>query len=143
MHGRPFIQWLLFSLVWLLLLFPLYLITRSGVQQQPEQASTEETVLTWISLTCSSEPQYIKLLQDDRILWAVEKPGQHEFNHPLQMMVDDYGMDFRLQAAFASDLTALEVSMLPDGRDPASVTLWTEQGSMDESVEFTWESAHD
>lgn len=136
MRGRPFIQWLMFVAVWLLLVIPVWRVTRpSAHAARAGGAADDAEALTWISVRFSAVPSYFAIRQEDRMLWEEDAPDDVRFEKAVGVMVDAYGVELLFSAILPDAETAVEITLEPSEGRRQSRTVWG-RGEIEEPVSF-------
>lgn len=139
MQGKPVIQWLLFSLVWLLLLVPVVYVTRTNASASRPESTASESLPVWLSVRFSSQPASFSIRQDDRVVMAETHPAVMAFDREVTITIDEFGAELMLIAELPETDTAIELVVEPDGLSRETRTLWL-SGSVEESISFHWGS---
>jgi len=139
MQGKPIIQWLLFSLIWLLLLVPVIYVTRTHATASRPEQTVSESLPVWLSVRFSSQPTSFSIRQDDRVVWAEGDPDGKSFDREVTITIDEFGAELMLSAELPEVDTAIELVVEPDGLPRITRTLWL-SGSVEEAITFRWES---
>jgi len=138
MRGNPVIQWLLFSVVWLLLLIPVIRVTRHAVSATVSSAGERtEHQAVWLSLQFSSTPRSFSIRQGDEVIWTDTEPADRFVERMLPMAMDTFGLEITLVADLPDSESAVEVAVEPDGLNRRTRTLWV-SGLVEESISFFW-----
>ncbi len=137
MQGKPYIQWLMFSLAWLLLLVPVIYVTRANTSSSRPEQTASESLPVWLSVRFSSQPSSFSIRQDDRVVWSEPYPDVLVFDQEVSITIDEFGVELMLIAELPETDTAIEVVVEPDGLPRVSRTLWL-SGSVEESIPFRW-----
>jgi hypothetical protein len=138
MRGRPLLQWFVFVAVWLLLLIPIFLVTRPVTGAAKSNAAAPlATEPSWVSLRFSSDPVSFAIHQDDQIIWSEEKASGRFFEKAIPLNLDPDGVEFVVSARVPEIETAIEVTFESSGRPLRHFTIWGE-GEIDETISFSW-----
>jgi len=138
MRGKPLIQWIAFTALWMLLLIPVLRVTRQTAPAAvPSTAPAGERVAVWLSLRFSNDPESFGVYQGQELLWAEARPEGRMFERQVSMILDSSGAEINLVAALADEEHAVEVALEPEGFPRRSRTLWV-TGPVDDPFVFSW-----
>ncbi|HMP89807.1 MAG TPA: hypothetical protein PJ991_06380 [Kiritimatiellia bacterium] len=138
MRGKPFIQWLVFSAFWLLLLIPISRIAgSSAVSREETIRRPSEKIPVWLTVRFSTPPQSLSVYQENALVWEEENPDGRVFERQVELLKDAFGLEIRLVAKLSDEESAVEVSVEPDGLPRRFRTLWVE-GPVDDPFRFSW-----
>jgi hypothetical protein len=142
MRGRPILQGLLFGIVWLLLWWPIWAVTRDvpvAAESETQAAAAadvaQETV--WLGLRFSALPRSFVVEQNGRELWRELAPAGHQHESQVPVIVDEFGIELHVLADLPEGEAALEVTLESSDRPRRARTLWVD-GPVDEWVAFSW-----
>lgn len=141
MRGRPFIEWLVFAILWMALLWPISALTgrRETRPAIAQGAGERRTADTWAALRFSSPPVRFAVRQGDRLLWEGRGAYRHEAS--IRPEAFDARLDLWLDVewAEAAPSRAVAFTLEPDGRPSRSQTLWCDDVPRWEGVvSFVW-----
>lgn len=137
MQGKPFIQWLLFALLWMLLLVPIVRVTRATATARAPETAVTTAIPVWLSVRFSALPDSFTVRQGDQVLMSETNPSEQLFDRETRMAIDEFGAELTLIAELPDTDTAVEIVVEPDGLPRQSRTLWL-SGSVEEVVSFPW-----
>ncbi len=78
MRGKPLIEWLCFTVCWLILLIPLIGITKTKPATFPPPMGSSAVSLSeyWFSFESTDSPERIEWRVGSNTLWQIREPGE-------------------------------------------------------------------
>jgi len=141
MRDRPIMEWCIFIMLWLILLWPLSALTgQRAPEQMPVVQQAQEATATWAVMRFSTEPQSFKLQQNGKTIWEGIPPIAQEVRRELELVIHENRVECILYVEWpdVAGLKAVEVSFEPSARESRSCTLWQSGVSNVEVVTFKW-----
>jgi len=136
-RGRPVIQWIVFAILWAFLLYPLIRVTTGSARTNSPVVDASETIPTWVNIRFSNLPKALEIRQINKSLWLADQPEELEHEQVLPIMFEELGAEFMLKATLSDVITAIEVTVTPDGFPERSKTIWAD-GDVEEVISFDW-----
>jgi len=144
-RGNPIKEWIIFSILWLVLLIPVIRLTGSRkpkeidtVNQESASASIRATKATAV-IRYTGKPLFINIGQHGKTLYRIEAPPAGETEQRLTLGFEESGVEILLQAEWPDETEhALEIELIVDNLEERKANLWAQQ-KLDELVSFSWE----
>jgi hypothetical protein len=138
MRGRPLVQWALFCLFWLLLLFPMLRVTGSrGVGDAPaeQDRSQAEQRMVWLTWSFSDSPSSASLKWEGELQWDLAEPNETVLQKRAELPWPEYGPELLIRVEWPDARhRAMELLIEPVEGSPVSITRWTESDYVEERV---------
>ena len=144
MRGNPVKEWIIFSILWLLLLIPVMKLT--GSKKHPERTAvqpiaTEDSVRKVEAIAViryTGKPYRFKISQDNRLLSEITSPPQNGTECTLTLHLVDNYVELHLQAQWPDEqMHVFEIELIIDNLDEKKVHCWAQQMA-DEIITFEW-----
>jgi len=148
--GNPVREWGLFSLVWLLLLWPVYKLTVEPIPVQADLGAeptthVEPKIDFFATLRFTELPLRVTIKQFGQTVWEIDAPREYALQQPLVLTLDDRYVELSVIAEWSGEgPRVLELVLEPEAAESLTRHAWTEK-SLDELFIYHWEEgiAHD
>ncbi len=145
MKGNPIKEWIVFSVLWLLLLIPVIKLTVSRkntaitIKPHSETAAAETTTSATTILRYTETPLSVKITQNNRTLCDLSNLSPAETELELPLLIKDYNTEFLLQVKWSNDNRhVFEIELFVEDKEAQMQHYWTEQ-ELNEAVRFSWQ----
>lgn len=144
MRGSPVIEWVVFSMLWLLLAIPAVKLTQGRSQPLHAPASITSVAAAGRSVPATAvirytgAPSEFRVLQHGRVLCesTAPLPGRSECQFALQLTENH--AELNLQANWPDDQEhVFEIELIIDNLEEQSARCWA-QKKLDDLVSFEW-----
>jgi hypothetical protein len=143
-RGNPIKEWIIFSILWLLLLIPVIRLTGSRKPaahvpsvQKSVAASLQQKEATAV-IRYTGQPLSIKISQQGRTRRRIDAPPAGGIENTLTLDFEGSGIEIQLQAEWPDDSEhALEIELIADNLDARKAHLWADR-ELNEIVSFEW-----
>lgn len=138
MRGRPLVQWALFCLFWLLLLFPMLWVTQSGEMRDApaeQDRSQAELRMVWLTWSFSDPPSSVSLKWEGELRWDLTDPAETVLRRRTELPWPEYGPELLVRVEWPDARhRAMELLIEPVEGSPVSITRWTESDYVEERI---------
>jgi len=143
-RSRPIIEWLIFSVFWLLLSVPLLKITgsrtKSDIHEQAAASSvdTTEQIPAIIIVRYTGTPEFFRLSQMERVLFEAHEPADELMEQRVALTIESGIAEILLQAEWDDNQRhVLEIEALIEGHEEKRLHCWATH-ELDEVITLNW-----
>jgi len=144
LRGNPITEWIVFSVIWLLLLIPVIRLTHPGKsreenrkENQSLQQADRQSKATAI-FRYTGTPGSIELSQDESNLCKIKTPPEDETEQEVLISIEEGCAELLVQAHWPDDKQhVLELELIVEGEVECKTHFWAES-ELNEVATFRW-----